>query len=168
LTGRTGPGSGRPSKLYRVVTTDRHEVSVPPTNPTLVARLLLEAVRRGGPRGAAEALLHAAREAGQAMAQAVGTGGGLRHRRDRFVSVLAAYGYTPGAADGELFLSNCPYQPLVEADRDLVCGTNVALIAALADGLGLGGDRCVLRPDALRCCVRVTPWPEGSRVDRDG
>ena len=46
LSGRTGPGAGRPTKLYR--RSDRvHEVSIPPRRYELAARILLDASREG-------------------------------------------------------------------------------------------------------------------------
>ncbi len=50
LTGRTGPGAGRPAKLYRRSGAE-HSISVPPRQYDLAAELLAEAVeaRRGFP-----------------------------------------------------------------------------------------------------------------------
>ncbi|MGH8944270.1 MAG: helix-turn-helix transcriptional regulator, partial [Acidimicrobiia bacterium] len=45
-SGRTGPGAGRPAKLYK--RTDRdHDVSLPPRRYGLAARILLEVVSTG-------------------------------------------------------------------------------------------------------------------------
>ena len=46
-TGRTGPGAGRPAKLYRASATE-HAVSVPPRDYRTAAELLAESVERSG------------------------------------------------------------------------------------------------------------------------
>jgi DNA-binding transcriptional ArsR family regulator len=46
-SGRSGPGAGRPAKLYRA-TADEHAVSVPPRAYRSAAELLAEAVERAG------------------------------------------------------------------------------------------------------------------------
>ncbi|HVM01601.1 MAG TPA: hypothetical protein VM263_02945 [Acidimicrobiales bacterium] len=47
LSGRTGPGSGRPSKLYRR-SARQHELTLPPRRYELAARLLVEGVESSG------------------------------------------------------------------------------------------------------------------------
>ncbi|MDQ4069440.1 MAG: helix-turn-helix domain-containing protein, partial [Actinomycetota bacterium] len=47
LTGRTGPGAGRPAKLYRRSPSD-HAVTLPPRQYELAAELLAEAVEEAG------------------------------------------------------------------------------------------------------------------------
>jgi hypothetical protein len=77
------------------------------------------------------------------------------------VDVLAAYGYAPYAADGELSLANCPYEPLASGHRDVVCSTNLALVEGAASAIGLRPAACSLRsPTAGGCCVHVAPWPD--------
>ena len=48
-TGRTGPGAGRPAKLYRP-TNRELDITVPPRRYLLAARVFLEAVAAGGVR----------------------------------------------------------------------------------------------------------------------
>jgi predicted ArsR family transcriptional regulator len=65
LTDRTGPGAGRPAKLYRRASVD-HTVSLPPRAYQMAAELLAEVVDEAG----ADATLHAAaRRAGRALAE---------------------------------------------------------------------------------------------------
>src|SRR5690606_18517001 len=68
LTGKTGPGSGRPSKLYRAA--DRElSVSIPPRNYELAGELLASAVESADRTGAPvrDALAAAATEAGREL-----------------------------------------------------------------------------------------------------
>ena len=153
LTGRSGPGAGRPAKLYRVAP-GRHEVSVPASNAQLLALLLARAVVHGG-RKARDSALAAAREAGAAIGhsvrgRALPTGGPAA-----LVNTLRDYGYAPVVEDGALVLDNCPFEPLAEANRDLVCGMNLALIQGAADALRLDPQRCALAYAPDRCCVRI-------------
>lgn len=62
LTGRSGPGSGRPAKLYRR-SGRQHEVSLPPRQYELAARLLAEGLE--GPRPGHRSGAGAAREFGR-------------------------------------------------------------------------------------------------------
>ena len=85
-SGRTGPGSGRPAKLYRRA--DREvTVSVPERHYELAAALLAGAVERATTGGipVVEALADAAEQAGRAM----GTHAGSLH------DVLETHGFEP-------------------------------------------------------------------------
>src|SRR5215468_585193 len=62
LTARTGPGAGRPAKLYRRAATER-AVSVPPRDYAQGAALLAEAIERSG---AETVLFETARAQGRA------------------------------------------------------------------------------------------------------
>lgn len=161
LTGRSGPGAGRPAKLYRRAQT-QFELTMPPRNQGLVGQLLAQAIERSGRaanpvRGA---LRDAAREAGAATASAVAGRRTDAQRRRGLVSLLEQYGYAPNAANGELSLANCPYEPLSSVDRALVCGMNLAFVEGAASGVGLERVTCELRePTGDGCCVHVHPWP---------
>ena len=162
LTGRSGPGAGRPAKLYRRAD-QLFELTVPPRNPALVGQLLADAIGRAGRQAGPvrRALFAAARDAGMAAARGVRTGRSADARRQALVDVLAAYGYAPYAADGELSLANCPYEPLASGQRDVVCSTNLALVEGAASAIGLRTAACSLRsPTAGGCCVHVAPWPD--------
>jgi predicted ArsR family transcriptional regulator len=161
LTGRSGPGAGRPAKLYRRA--DRHfQLTIPPRNPALVGLLLTEAIARAGEAAAPvrRALLDAARDAGAAAGRQATSGLPDADPPRALTDLLRSYGYAPIADDGELSLSNCPYEPLAEANRDLVCTMNLALVEGAAAGVGLRGVDCSLRaPGPEGCCVHVAPWP---------
>ncbi|WP_430381346.1 helix-turn-helix transcriptional regulator [Streptomyces arenae] len=119
LSGRTGPGAGRPAKVYRRAEGE-HSVSVPPRSYDAAGRLLAEVVESAGLDRELQA---AARAAGAADPDA-GAGD--------LVEVLRARGYEP-FWDGEtLRLHNCPFHALAAEFPALVCGMNLALLEGLA------------------------------------
>lgn len=148
--GRTGPGAGRPAKLY--CRSEREfAVSVPPREYELAARLLVRAVD-SDPSGRSRAALRAA-------ARQLGTelGGQVADPEQRNLeTVLAAYGYEPEhCTDDVTRLRNCPFHQLVEQHKDTVCGMNLALIDGLAAGLEASALRAVLDPQPGYCCVTI-------------
>jgi predicted ArsR family transcriptional regulator len=146
--GRSGPGAGRPAKLY--MRSDREfAVTVPPREYELAARLLVQAVE-ADPTGRSRAvLLEAARRLGAELAGAAGAAGGLE-------GALAGHGYEPRRGeDGVIRLRNCPFHQLAEHHRDVVCGMNLGLIEGILAGLGAEGLRAVLDPQPGHCCVAI-------------
>ena len=153
LGGRSGPGAGRPAKLY--ARSDREfAVSVPPRDYELAARILAQALAddRGGT--SRTALHEAAYRLGMELASPAPAGDeqGLDH-------LLSAHGYEPAArhADGDtvIRLRNCPFHQLAERHRDLVCGMNLSLIGGMVAGMHLPGLRPVLDPRPGHCCVAI-------------
>jgi len=156
LTGRTGPGAGRPAKLYRR-SGKEVSVSLPDRRYDLAGHVLAEAVERslaGTPM--AEAVRQAAAEAGEQVADASAATGRRTPELERVADVLEPYGYEP-RIEGDLVLSNCPFDRLASEHTDLVCGMNLAFVDALAGRLGCHGVQARLDPHDERCCVRVSP-----------
>lgn len=141
LTGREGPGAGRPAKLYRRSGTS-YDVSVPPRRYALAAGILLDASREGGVSH--DALAAAARAAGSRVGVA-----GLEEALDQT-------GYEPVAEDGETRFRNCPFHLLREQDRELTCALNLALVEGMIEGSG-AGVTATLAPEEGYCCVRIAP-----------
>jgi predicted ArsR family transcriptional regulator len=141
-SGRSGPGAGRPAKLYQRADAER-EVSIPPRAYRTAAELLAEAVDRAG---ADAALYEVARERGRAMA---GEGGAL-------FAVLTSQGYEPEHDVDHIRLRNCPFHRLAEQFPPLVCGMNLALLEGLVGALG-EACRPRLDPRPGRCCVVLEP-----------
>jgi predicted ArsR family transcriptional regulator len=150
LTGRTGPGAGRPARVYSRA--DREiAVTLPPRHYDLVADVFASALQRMGNGGPPDELIEAARDAGERLAEAnaEGTDGSL-------VDVLAHAGYEPVQDNDTIRLRNCPFDALVDEHRPLVCGTNLALAQGVLDGLSQGdGHDYEPRLDAQPgyCCV---------------
>ena len=161
------PGSraqgGRPAKLYR---RSRREVavSIPERRYDLMGQILAQAVPIGG-----EPVRQRARE----LAYERGRQAGEQHRSERrlrrpgkertlsaAVEVLAELGFEPHkGGKGEIFLSNCPFDSLAQADPDVVCAANQALVRGVLDGLGGRGVEPSLERAPLRCCVVLRPAP---------
>lgn len=142
-SGRTGPGAGRPAKLYRL-TAAEHAVSVPPRAYRAAAELLAEALEQAG---AEETLYRVARRHGRAAPA----------RADVMAS-LTDQGYAPVAVRPDrVELRNCPFHRLAEQFPPLICGMNLALITGLLAGEGPEPE-WTARMDAApgRCCVTLS------------
>lgn len=145
-TGRTGPGAGRPAKVYRPAA-DEIVASVPARDYELMGEVLACALEVAEATGApiGDAVRSAATARGAAI---IGQHADLD-------SALAAVGYEPSTDhDGVVSLTNCPFHRLAGAHADLVCRANLALVSALA-----GDDErdAVLAPAPGRCCVLLRP-----------
>jgi predicted ArsR family transcriptional regulator len=145
LTGRTGPGAGRPAKLYR---RSRREltVSVPSRRYDLAGQVLADAVERtlaGTPMP--DALAAAADDAADAVAGSL--------EAQPLLETLTPLGYEPRAEDdGTIYLANCPFDRLAAEHRDLVCGVNRSFLSALARRVGATVEPVEPGPG---CCARV-------------
>lgn len=158
LTGRTGPGAGRPSKLYRRSSREL-AVSLPERRYDLAGEVLASAVEVSAGDGVPldEAVRTAAGAEGRRLAAAAEQGAVAAEAGDlaRAADVLATTGYEPVIAGGEVRLTNCPFDRLVERHTELVCTMNLALIDGVLEGLRLADLRAHLAPEAGFCCVRV-------------
>lgn len=160
LTGRQGPGAGRPAKLYRRAPGEV-SVSLPPRQYDLAAALLASAVNRsiedGTPVDAAlsEAATARGREFGTEARKRAGARPSRQSLVDAALNELARQGYEPRPEDGEVLLVNCPFHALVDDQRELVCGMNLDLLSGMADAIG--GDLLTARlePSEHTCCVRL-------------
>jgi predicted ArsR family transcriptional regulator len=158
LTGRSGPGAGRPAKLYRRA--DRViEVSLPERRYELVARLFAEAASTGTRDRVDESLAQAARRYGETLGREARRRAGRRPSRTNLrraaIGVLREQGFEPVAdqPSGPITLRNCPFDALARDFRDLVCGMNLSLMTGILAGLRLAGVDAVLDPQPGRCCV---------------
>ncbi|MCI0345983.1 MAG: transcriptional regulator [Chloroflexi bacterium] len=159
LTGRTGPGAGRPAKLYRRGSREV-AVALPARRYDVPAGLFAEAIKGAGGPIPPEPLRAAARgvgaEAGAAARTAAGPRPSRRRLRGALLNVLDERGYEPReTASGEIRLGNCPFHALVEDHRDLVCGMNLALAEGLLSGLGEDAAQARLDPQPGQCCVAI-------------
>jgi predicted ArsR family transcriptional regulator len=162
LTGRQGPGAGRPAKLYRRARGEI-EVSLPARRYAFAADLLAAAVTRAAETGGDVhvAVRDVARERGARLAGPVA-------RADVAVAIdaLAAEGYEPQICGGDVVLANCPFHALAADHAALVCGMNLALLEGFARALPATGLEARLQPSEDHCCVRlatVAGQKEGNR-----
>ncbi len=150
--GRSGPGAGRPAKVY-TRSGRQFTLSLPPREYELAARLLTQAVesdRSGRSRAAV-------REAARRLGAELGTN---RRRaagaRDAVEGVLREHGFEPWHdEDGVVRLRNCPFRSLAEQHPETVCGMNLALIEGFLVGLDGSGLRPALDPQPGQCCVTI-------------
>ncbi|MEU9033014.1 transcriptional regulator [Streptomyces sp. NPDC048383] len=158
LTGRSGPGAGRPAKVYTRARAER-SVSLPARDYRTAAELLAEAAEEAG---LDDALRRAARRRGEALRGAMAPCADL----EAAVEALAARGYEPrleGAegADGHageviepvVRMRNCPFHAVAESFPPLVCGMNLALLEGLLGTDGAVRARMEARPG--ECCVVI-------------
>jgi predicted ArsR family transcriptional regulator len=149
LSGRTGPGAGRPTKLYRR-TTREVAVSLPERHYELVGGILATGVERAARDGVAADV--AVRDAGEAE----GRRAGAQATGRPLLSVLAEHGYEPREGDGDVVLVNCPFDAMAREHTELVCEINEAYVSGIVEGLGCADEvDAVLDPGEGRCCVRV-------------
>jgi predicted ArsR family transcriptional regulator len=150
-SGKTGPGAGRPAKVYRAAGAEV-ATSIPARDYELMGEVLATALETAEASGSVtEAVRGAAAARGEALIQEHG----------ELDAALIAVGYEPVTEDdGVVSLSNCPFHRLAGAHPDLVCRANLALVGAMVAGAKSArdaGQDAVLAPAPGRCCVQLFP-----------
>jgi predicted ArsR family transcriptional regulator len=173
LSGRSGPGAGRPAKLYRRSASEA-SASFPSRDYARLAELLAGAVEVDPDHAAQSAADEAARargrqEGSRARAKA-GPRAGTPQLRAGLIELLADVGYEPAAvADpAEIRLQNCPYHALVANHRQLTCGMNLAWAHGVIEGLGDPGFEANLAPEPGYCCVVFSERNSTAPGETDG
>ncbi len=155
LTGRTGPGAGRPTKLYRR-SSRQVSVSLPPRSYELAATLFASALDAPEARSAQAELGEVAHRFGATVGAEAYRGANSvpGNRQEAIMTALRAYGYEPYQdTAGDVRLHNCPFHLLARDHRGLVCGMNLQLMTGVVEGLGLQDVTAVLEPRPHECCV---------------
>ncbi len=145
-SGRTGPGAGRPAKLYSAAN-DELTASLPARQYELAGDLLATAAEYSDQEGVPvrDALITTAELRGHAL----GT------PDVPLVDTLAGIGYMPvECADGGYELTNCPFHHLAARHTDLICTANTAFVRGLTAESNEPRD-VWLEPKAGECCVRI-------------
>jgi predicted ArsR family transcriptional regulator len=158
LSGRTGPGAGRPAKLY--LRPEREvEVSLPQRSYELAGQLLAGAVEdadaAGGP--IRDALASRAHDTGREMGRGTPS--------DDPLPLLEAHGFEPRTEAGVVRLGSCPFHHLAQQHNELVCGMNLHLLEGLLDGLSCRAWTARLAPSPGSCCVVLEPARRASTLD---
>jgi predicted ArsR family transcriptional regulator len=159
LTGRTGPGAGRPTKLYRRAP-QSVSVSVPERRYDLAGDLMARAIEESATRGTdvSHALNRTAAEYGATLATGVADAAGAdateATRLDGLCASLEALGYEPRLDGDVVTLANCPFHALAREHTELVCGMNLALLTGMAER-AWPEVTATLDPAADRCCVTL-------------
>jgi predicted ArsR family transcriptional regulator len=154
LSGRTGPGAGRPSKLYRRASR-LFAVSLPPRRYDLVGDILAGAVTRAEAGASlAHAVHEAAREEGRSAGRAA-DGLDVADPLTAMAEVLGSQGYEPHLAGDAVVLTNCPFDALAHKHTALVCGLNRDFVQGVAEGIGCDQVTACLEPEPDHCCVKA-------------
>ena len=157
-SGRSGPGAGRPAKLYQR-SPRQFQINLPPRDYEIAARLLATAVENDETGQARASLEEASRALGRELAAET-----TRRRSDRngpdvaalIEEVLGERGYEPfHDDDGAIRLRNCPFDRLADAHRELICGMNLCLLEETVAGTRGAGLQAVLDPQPGMCCVAL-------------
>ena len=166
--GRSGPGAGRPAKVYEPSDVEV-EVSIPERRYDVMGTMLVDAVRTG--TAGQSPLEHAAataRQAGEQLgheerqARRLGRPG---HERTLAAAqeVLEKHGFEPYRQGGELRLRNCPYHALSRHAPEVVCALNHAFVDGMVRGLGNDRVGVSLEPTPGQCCVVLREPPKSAR-----
>jgi len=152
-SGKTGPGAGRPAKVYRRAVAEV-SASIPARDYELMGEVLAGALETAESTGTAvgDAVRMVAAERGRAL---------IRQEGD-LDCALAAVGYGASRGDDDVVtMTNCPFHRLAHAHADLICRANLALLGAMAaDDVSC---EAVLSPAPGRCCVLLVPAGAASR-----
>lgn len=149
-TGRSGPGAGRPAKLY---SRSQRQVAValPDRRYDLAGHLLAAAVEEG------EHSDEPVRAILERRAYQAGTELSRTNDDTTVLGALEEHGFEPRTEGDRVLLGNCPFHTLARRHTQLICGMNLSLLTGLLDGLGHTGLGAHLDPAPGRCCVRLQP-----------
>ena len=150
LTGRTGPGSGRPAKVY-LRADDEVTLSLPRRHYELAGEVMAEAIGHAVGEGipVREALRAAAVHAGRRLA---GTSADLD-------DALEHAGLEPRRDGDATVLGTCPFHRLARENPAVVCDLNHSLLCGMADAVGDDPGRVHLAPGSGGCCIRIADAP---------
>jgi predicted ArsR family transcriptional regulator len=159
LSGRVGPGAGRPAKLYSVASRS-FSVVIPQTRYALAASMMATALSASDAgAGGAESLQGVAAGVGKSLGEEIRKQArtkGARHEAVR--RKLTQLGYEPQVLEsGEWRLRNCIFSELSASHRELVCGMNAAFVTGMLGGARLGSLHVERRMARPACCVRLNP-----------
>jgi predicted ArsR family transcriptional regulator len=157
LSGRVGPGAGRPAKLYRV-SSRTFSVVIPQTRYALAASMMATALSaKGAAADGADSLQQVATDVGDRLGADIrARARSQRARRDAVHAQLEQLGFEPQSQEsGELVLRNCIFAELTASHRELVCGMNAALVRGLLAGAHLRSLSVEGRNLEPSCCVRI-------------
>ncbi len=158
--GRTGPGAGRPTKLYR--RSEREIViSLPARRYDIAGQVMAQAITIAATSDAplADELRQAARDVGRRLGREVQRVAGTRDSEESATEVareiLVANGFEPRIEGDLITLANCPFDSLAKDFPELICKMNLDLIEALVQSAGSSPLVADLNPVPGRCCVTL-------------
>jgi predicted ArsR family transcriptional regulator len=131
LSGRTGPGAGRPAKVYRL-TDNSVDVTIPRSNYRLGSAVLAEALARGG----ADMVETVAVNYGRRLAQDV-RGSREENPRKLFVTFLDDIGFEPVSRGDAVELRNNPFAEVSQRQPCIYRSLVVGLLFGACDAFDL-------------------------------
>lgn len=149
--GKTGPGSGRPAKLYRAVVGEVG-ASVPDRNYDLAGELMATAI---------EEATHSNGEVRDVLLEtSYRRGMDLTAGYTTLEDFLAGQGYAPlPDGQGGFILPNCPFHRLSARHPETVCAMNGAFLRGAAAGCGESEERITGNQTAAQCCAKIGATP---------
>ena len=158
LSGRVGPGAGRPAKVYSL-SWRSFSVEIPQTRYALAASMMATALSAGGQRAdGTESLQDVATSVGQNLGEEIRRQARTKPSRLEAVKTkLKQLGYEPQVQDsGDWTMRNCIFAELSKSHRDLVCPMNAAFMTGLVGGAHLPSIHVERRTARPGCCVQLT------------
>lgn len=155
LTGRTGPGAGRPAKLYRRAARE-FAISLPERHYDLLSEVLAASAAASVERRVPvdEVAPDVARNHGVRLGEELAaTVGSAEGPLEQVASALDEVGYEPRVDGARMVLENCPFDRIAREHTALVCGLNLDFVRGVVNGLGCDGVTASLEPSPGRCCV---------------
>lgn len=160
LSGRTGPGAGRPSKVYRR-SEQKLQVTLPARRYELVAEVLAQALDTRRAKNVSASVTAAAHRAGAALGATARARAGRGAPLRRVTRLLDAQGYEPTEAPrGVVRMRNCPFHEVAQTHPDVVCGMNLAFMEGIVEGAAADGVSATLDPQPGQCCVTLRAAPK--------
>jgi predicted ArsR family transcriptional regulator len=161
--GRSGPGAGRPSKVYEPSGAEI-AVSIPERHYDVIGKLLVDSILAEPETSErAEVASTVAGDEGRRIGDAIRRELRLRPPgTERALAIageiLLERGYEPYATDdGTLRLRSCPFHAVARYAPELVCRMNRAFIEGIIRGLGNRSVEAALEPTPGECCVVLRP-----------
>jgi predicted ArsR family transcriptional regulator len=157
MTGRAGPGAGRPAKRYRRGHSE-FAVTLPARDYELAGHIMADAITDSARTGTPifEALSTAAAVHGGAIAAAAADRpSSVNAALDVAVRILTEHAYEPRRIDRTVVMANCPFHTLAVAHTELVCRLNQSLLTGFVDSVAPDLLVARLEPGQNRCCVTL-------------
>jgi predicted ArsR family transcriptional regulator len=146
---RTGPGQGRPAKVYRRAERDL-AVELPRRRYELAGRIMAEAIAGAGADAERDLVVGALRTA------AASEGARLAGASADLDDALEHAGMEPVSDGDDVVLGVCPFHALAQETPEVVCALNHSLVCGMATAVGDDPDRVHLDPGAGHCCIRIS------------
>ena len=161
LTGRTGPGAGRPAKLYRR-SARQIELTLPHREYDLAGLLLAGAIDAAATSGRTvraeleRSSFDFGRSLGEQATARAGARASKARQREALLEILREHGFEPRPEGRDIVLANCPFHALSQQFTELVCGMNLHLLEGVRSVLDVGARDLQprLEPEPGQCCVK--------------